>query len=640
MGSLEGDTKIVRDLGYVSWKDPLAPMESSKGALFQTIMKQETTMFQSLLKGIPHLEEWKDAYKSYLSSALPATPEYAYTTIPWIYDTRIAKQKGRVWILHESKVVWKGEALIASSYSEDGLFAIIEDIGSGSQSYQLIVYQMLEDHTVKQLWKRSSVGPDVHFYQDQVLYLGVDVGGLRYPKVFCTKALDGSSIHMIHEETDGKVQCELIKPFGQPTVFLRTSNSLLQQLYRIEIKKEARAIPLCEKKYSTLIPLSDTMWLENDRCVTKEGSILFPKNEYAVAGLASGYIITVSHGCRTLWKLTGTKFERIFPKKHSPCDLQFLEGSPCRVLVRSPHQPDQIVELNGSIVQSFPAPVPLRLVSGGFIGRDHIPMTLVRRTGGGTLRGLLVEAYGSYGSSADRSYPIRWLPWLAAGWALAVISPRGGRDHGDAWWDDARGALNKHVTFEDIVKGIRAAQRVTGVSASNTILYGRSAGGWAAAYVGQHTTNLLGAVYADVPYVDILRTTTNPALPLTTLEYEEFGDPLHHPEHFKALAKISPINTVPSALEGVDRPFVLTRSGLYDSQVATYEVLKWSVHLRAAGWNVAVGLDKKGGHFAKESDARIQYAEDAAILDSLIGYSPPKRGASHTVKSPRSTKAR
>jgi protease II len=120
------------------------------------------------------------------------------------------------------------------------------------------------------------------------------------------------------------------------------------------------------------------------------------------------------------------------------------------------------------------------------------------------------------------------------------------------------------------------------------------------------------------------------------MEYEEFGDPLHHPTHFKALAKITPVMTIPSGLEEV--PLVLARTGLHDKQVAAYEVLKWAIQLRRAGWTAAVGVDTHGGHFPAANAAAKQYAEDAALLDSWIGYTPPRHHS--TIRHPRTTSSR
>jgi oligopeptidase B len=148
------------------------------------------------------------------------------------------------------------------------------------------------------------------------------------------------------------------------------------------------------------------------------------------------------------------------------------------------------------------------------------------------------------------------------------------------------------------------------------VFYGRSAGGLLAANIAHQYHNLVGAVYAEVPYVDVLRTTTNPDLPLTQLEYDEFGDPRRRPEEYAALQQISPVDTVPFAPKGA--PLVLVRTGVHDAQVLPYEALKWAKKLRCAGWNVLVGIDGNGGHFAAADVMYGQQAEDAALITAQL----------------------
>jgi oligopeptidase B len=250
-------------------------------------------------------------------------------------------------------------------------------------------------------------------------------------------------------------------------------------------------------------------------------------------------------------------------------------------------------------------------------------------------KGLIVSCYGAYGMNGNCEYPIRWLPWLKNGYTLCIGMVRGGRENGDDWWKNGSTATKKINTFLDCVDVIQEAQKITGIKPSNTILHGRSAGGWNATYVGQKYNYLIGAIYAEVPYVDVLRTTTNPDLPLTKLEYDEFGDPLHKPEDFKQLMKISPMNNIPSGTEGSDMPFVLCRTGFYDRQVAPYEILKYATRLREKGWHCLVGFDKKSGHFAKMSDLFQQRGEDAAILDMIVGANKFGHSRTHSAKRPR-----
>lgn len=646
MLSLAGDTAEVRDLGYVAWRDSLAPLEDPTSKLFKRTVRQETAVFHELLKGAS-VTPWKEMYETCITTAYPLSPDYAHARIPWVHDTVLAIQRRptspvfAVWILYGARIVWHTSSLVTVSYSEDGLLAAVQDIGKGSEQLQVEVYELDSRRKLRSCWKRSPVGPAPAFQHDQLLYLSVGAGGLRYNGVCSAVARTGGSVRELYTESDEKVQLELLQPFRQSNIYVRGSNSLKQWIGVVQDRFEIQV-----RVDGLVVPVSASIRVENEGIVIGTKKILFPPNEFGLNGTVGGdgtiYCTTISHGKTSLWRVVEHRLERVGPRPTHPNEIHFVDGGAgVGVWMRCPYEADRIGRINDDAVVTtvrFPTPLPLRLIKSGV--RKGVPYTVVRSTRSSSLRGLLVESYGAYGICSRRSYPIRWLPWLVAGWAVAVVAPRGGRDHGDAWWDGARGALHKHLTFDDTAVGIVSAQLCTGVKAANTILYGRSAGGWCAAMTGQAHPELVGAIYAEVPYVDVLRTTSNPALPLTALEYEEFGDPIHHPEQFKPLAAITPVMTVPSALEGVDMPFVLARTGLHDKQVAAYEVLKWAIHLRTAGWSVAVGVDSGGGHFAGAQSALQHYAEDAAVLDSLIG-TPPSRSRHHsTVKHPRTTSSR
>jgi protease II len=160
-----------------------------------------------------------------------------------------------------------------------------------------------------------------------------------------------------------------------------------------------------------------------------------------------------------------------------------------------------------------------------------------------------------------------------------------------------------------------------------------------AANIAQQFPHLVGAIYAEVPYVDVLRTTSNPELPLTQLEYDEFGDPIKRPEDYSALQLISPVDTVPLR-QSKQLPLVLVRTGVNDAQVLPYEALKWAKKLRALGWNVLVGIDTDGGHFAAESVMDSQHAEDISIIDNYFAAVKPSKTRKLRSHVSRGTKRR
>ncbi len=127
--------------------------------------------------------------------------------------------------------------------------------------------------------------------------------------------------------------------------------------------------------------------------------------------------------------------------------------------------------------------------------------------------------------------------------------------------------------------------------------------------------DLIGAAYAEVPYVDILRTTTNPTLPLTILEYDEFGNPAHRIEDLVTLGKVSPLNQIPE--KGFPQLFALMRTGQNDNEVYAYEPVKWI--LRARGNHPSdstklLAFEPKEGHFVNGYSGLRNRAIDLSLL--------------------------
>ena len=177
-----------------------------------------------------------------------------------------------------------------------------------------------------------------------------------------------------------------------------------------------------------------------------------------------------------------------------------------------------------------------------------------------------------------------------------------------------------HATkLEDFEAVIQSAQKKTDVNPENTIIYGRSAGGYlvGATLARNATGNLFRTLYTEVPYLDVLSTASNPRLPLTQLEYEEFGDPLHKEKNALALLRLSPVNTIPES--GAPAIFVLCRIGLNDKEVFAYESVKWITRLREnEGKPKLLAISEGEGHFISGRSSFRERAEDLALLLSNV----------------------
>ncbi len=205
-----------------------------------------------------------------------------------------------------------------------------------------------------------------------------------------------------------------------------------------------------------------------------------------------------------------------------------------------------------------------------------IPVTLIYRkdrfkAGGNPL---LVYGYGAYGISSEPGFYRNFISLVDRGFVVAIAHTRGGRDMGDAWYQGGRMA-NKMNTFTDFIAATEAA--IAGGFADPRKVYamGGSAGGLLMGAVLNIDGTLYDGVVAQVPFVDVLTTMLDDTIPLTTFEYEEWGNP-NIPEQYDWMAAYSPYDNV--APKNYPAIFVLT--GLNDSQVGYFEPAKWVAKLR------------------------------------------------------------
>ena len=198
----------------------------------------------------------------------------------------------------------------------------------------------------------------------------------------------------------------------------------------------------------------------------------------------------------------------------------------------------------------------------------------------------------------------------------------------DAAWAELARRENRHVVIEDFEAIIRDSQRKNKLGPDQTVIYGRSAGGLPVGAIVSRFPygDLVGAAFTEVPYVDVLRTSSNPDLPLTIGEFHEFGNPLNNIIDFKELLAVSPVNTIQEM--GAPGVFVMSRVGLLDKQVFAYESFKWIQKLRGfASPDESNMSDPKGKYVTFERKESHHYRPsrfprfrgiDLAILDSWV----------------------
>ena len=197
---------------------------------------------------------------------------------------------------------------------------------------------------------------------------------------------------------------------------------------------------------------------------------------------------------------------------------------------------------------------------------------LVRRDGASPL---LLTGYGAYGFSRDASFSSARLSLLGRGFVFAIAHVRGGEELGRGWYEDGR-LLRKKNTFTDFIACAEHLVAEKYADPKRVYAQGGSAGGLLVGAVVNMRPDLFHGVLAAVPFVDVVTTMLDVTIPLTTFEYDEWGDPRVR-ELYEYILSYSPYDNVVAR----DYPHMLVTTGLHDSQVQFWEPAKWVAKLRA-----------------------------------------------------------
>ena len=242
-----------------------------------------------------------------------------------------------------------------------------------------------------------------------------------------------------------------------------------------------------------------------------------------------------------------------------------------------------------------------------------IPISLVYRKDLKTEgpQSLLLYAYGSYGSTNDPYFSSTRLSLLDRGFIYAIAHIRGSQIYGRQSYDDGK-LLNKKNTFFDFIDAGKYLIENSFTDSEQLFCSGGSAGGLLIGAVVNMEPSLWKGAIAGVPFVDVITTMLDPSIPLTSNEWDEWGDP-REKEYYDYMLSYSPYDQV------VDReyPNLLVTSGFFDSQVQYFEPLKWVAKLRDH-WqgenklflhmNMDAGHGGKSGRFRRYRESALEYA--------------------------------
>lgn len=224
---------------------------------------------------------------------------------------------------------------------------------------------------------------------------------------------------------------------------------------------------------------------------------------------------------------------------------------------------------------------------------------------------LLLYGYGSYGASLDASFSSARLSLLERGFAYAIAHVRGGQEMGRPWYKDGKLFKKKH-TFTDFIDCAKYLIEQGYTSRERLFAEGGSAGGLLMGAVVNMAPEMFRGIVADVPFVDVVTTMLDPDIPLTSSEYDEWGDP-NQKDYYDYMLSYSPYDNV----EAKDYPHMLVTTGLHDSQVQYWEPAKWVAKLRALKTddnllllktNMEAGHGGPSGRFRHHRETALTYA--------------------------------
>jgi len=248
-----------------------------------------------------------------------------------------------------------------------------------------------------------------------------------------------------------------------------------------------------------------------------------------------------------------------------------------------------------------------------------VPVSLVYRNGfrkDGTAA-LYQYAYGSYGMSMDPGFSSTVVSLLDRGVVYAIAHIRGGEEMGRAWYENGK-LLHKQNTFNDFVDVTRELVRQGYAAKDRVAASGGSAGGLLMGAVANQAPQDYRVMVAQVPFVDVVTTMLDASIPLTTNEYDEWGNPEQR-EYYDYMLKYSPYDNVTRQAY----PAMFVGTGLWDSQVQYWEPAKWVARLRDDNTgthpivfrtNMEAGHGGKSGRFQRYHELAESYA---FVLDQL-----------------------
>ncbi len=628
----------VRDLGFLEYEDPLAGLENMKSDLFHSTCRRENKFHQTLMEE-PHIQrivKKSQKFKDYLLKHKYIKKYFRSNEFKFDVDAFIGETRLHLPGLEDPLEVY-------DFCRHNDYIAILVDNSDGEETLTLQVYKVSATKATLQ-WQREDVGGSIGFLGDRLLY---QIG--KQYHVHDTLVIS-SVINKADKKTLFKIQPKesmaIIQTKNQ--LFLEVSDYVHSKLYKIT--PEGLDVIHSIGSLYHVIGGEDIIYYDGHEHIYKSvlGVKLPPPSERPLWYSAKHELVqTICEGVQKIWSVSTDRRPEVMISTQVPGKIQIdpyadaIDAPVLRFVMRCIDREPLLGTISRTEVRMGAKPAANEMyyprlamikITGTSADGTKVPGVIVRPKGT-TPKHLLVYCYGSYGHPTPFSaaYQVYW-PLLETGrWAIAFAMVRGGGDCSYEWIHAGRKFKRVH-TVDDYEAIIKAAQTELHIPPQKTALYGRSAGGIPVGMMlARHPHGeIAAAAWMEAPFVDVIRTMTDPLQPLTVIESEEFGNPAEGPAEFIQIAKTSPIDNLPK--EGISNMHVILRTGENDRQVYAYEPLKFAQRLRGSQTpaevratkdpaGVYVYCGKNEGHFYSDSTALDARIEDMAALDFWLAGS-------------------
>lgn len=629
----------IRDLGYLAWRDPWAWMETMKGKRWNKLIEEERRHTHHLSHQ-PRIQRTSRQMEKEIEDAQHYVMMDGFTIGGGSIRVLLAGQNMMYW-----KWAWSHHKTRMTDVDVQGN-TVWYVTSHDKRPYEN--HLICEDASGHRRWSKSGISTQVAVILPYCYYVKV-VDFFTAIEVCVCEADSGNHERMLYRERNQEKDLVLYKRANR-TLYVMSEDANGSALYALEghtiqrlFSRASYHLPLgkgIDGTHMVLTRLSIVSnWVAHG---TPMNHWVFPSEEIEWVNIINGLVMTIHEGAHTIWFCSPHKRPRpIFRIRaggiethpsslwESSIEQPFIVKTPYQIPFMISIMNNRVTGLDNQYRIASPITFPsLEIHRFHTVSADQVRVPYITIKQKGKPKGMLVYVYGSYGEITPVDWPYQyWYPLLKRGWVIVFAMVRGGGDDRAAWANAGR-RDHRHRSVDDYEAVIRAAQRNFRLEPHQTALYGRSAGGVpVGAMVSRYPDgSLMGAVFTEAPYVDVLRTTTNPDLPLTKGEYKEFGNPRDNIMEMKELLSISPVDSLPP--DGAPGVFVLTHVGLLDRQVYAYESFKWIQKLRGASSEEErdsrhpkgkyVTFERKEEHVYRPESMPHLRAVDLAILDGWL----------------------